>query len=68
MKAGKYESLDKAAIKWFTSARFNNVSVSGLALQEKATDFAKMLGIVEFKASNGRVDRWKAKQNHAHQR
>ena len=60
MKAGKYESLGKAVFKWFMSARSNSIPVSGLVLQEKATDFAKMLGIADFKASNGWVDRWKA--------
>ena len=63
MKAGKYESLDKAVFKWFMSARSNSIPVSGLVLQEKATDFAKMLGIADFKASNGWVDRWKAQNN-----
>ena len=53
MKAGKYESLDKAVFKWFMSARSNSIPVSGLVLQEKATDFAKMLGIADFKALNG---------------
>ena len=45
MKAGKYESLDKAVFKWFMSARLNSIPVSGLVLQEKATNLAKMLGV-----------------------
>ena len=53
MKAGKYESLDKTAFKWFMLARSNSIPVSWLVFQEKATDFAKMLGIANFKASNG---------------
>ena len=57
MKVGKYESLDKAGFKWFMSARSNSIPVSGLVLQEKATDFEKMLGIADFKAWNGWVDR-----------
>ena len=69
IKAGKYESLYKALFKWFMSARLNSMPVSGLVLQEKATDFgiagiaACMLGIADFKASNGWVDRWKARNN-----
>ena len=55
MKAGKYEFLGKAVFKWFMSARSNNIPVSGLVLQEKANDFAKMLGIADFKASDGWV-------------
>ena len=60
MKAGKYESLDKAIFKCFISARSNSIPVSGLVVQEKATDFVKMLDIADFKASDGWVDRWKA--------
>ena len=45
------------------SARSNSIPVSGRSLQEKATDFAKMLGITDFKASNGWVDGWKARNN-----
>ena len=45
------------------SLRSNSLPVSGLVLQEKATDFAKMFGIADFKASNGWVDRWKARNN-----
>lgn len=63
LKAGKHDNLDKAVFKWFMSARSNNIPVSGLVLQEKASDLAKTLGIDDFKASNGWVDRWKARNN-----
>ena len=53
MKARKYESIDKAIFKWFMSARSNSILVSGLVLQEKATDVAKILCMADFKASNG---------------
>ena len=39
------------------SARLNSLPVSGLVIQEKAADFAKMFEIADFKASNGWVDR-----------
>ena len=41
----------------------NSIPVSGLVIQEKAIDFEKMLGIADFKASNGWVDRWKSRNN-----
>lgn len=41
-KAGKYEDLNKAVFKWFMSARSNKITVSGLVLQEKANDLAKI--------------------------
>ena len=45
------------------SARSNKILVNGLFLQEKTFDFAKALGVTHFKASNGWVDKWKAKNN-----
>ena len=63
VKARKYEELDKAVFKQFTSTRSSNISVSGLVLQEKVNDLEKKLGIANFKASNKWVDRWKARKN-----
>ena len=57
MKGRKSDSLAQAVFKWFMSATLNSILVSGLVLQEKATDFAKTLGIADLKASNGWVDR-----------
>ena len=37
--------------------------MSGLVRQEKANDLAKVLGMDDFKASNGWLDRWKARNN-----
>ena len=45
------------------SARSSNIPVSGLVLKKKTNDFAKKLDIANFKASNGLVDRWKARNN-----
>ena len=45
------------------SARSNSMPVSGLVVQKKATDFVKVLVKADFKASNGWVDRWKARNN-----
>ena len=66
-KAGKYADLNKAFFKWFMPARSSNKSMCGLALQEKTIDLAKKkikkLEIANFKASNGWVDRWEARNN-----
>ena len=43
VKAGKHDDLDKAVFKRFMSVRLNNIPISGLALQEKASDLAKIL-------------------------
>ena len=41
IKARKHEDWDKAISKWFMSAISNNITVSGLVLQEKASHLAK---------------------------
>ena len=45
------------------SASSSNIPVGGSVLQEKANDFIKKLDIAYFKASNGWVDSWKARNN-----
>ena len=57
VKAEKHEDLDKVVFSRFMSARSNNIPVSRLVLQKKASDLAKKLGIYDFKASNEWVNR-----------
>ena len=45
------------------SASSSNIPVGGSVLQEKANDLIKKLDIAYFKASNGWVDSWKARNN-----
>ena len=55
VKAGKYEELDKAVLKWFMSARWSDIPFSGLVLQKKANDLDRKLDIANFKASKNPV-------------
>ena len=41
----------------------SNIPVGGSVLQEKANDLTKKLDITYFKASNGWVDSWEARNN-----
>jgi len=51
----------KALCKWFTKVREEGVPISGGLLKEKASKYARELGIETFKAFNGWRDRWKGR-------
>lgn len=56
-----YEDIDKALFQWFLDKRANKLPLSGSLLQQKAIDFACMLGHDNFKASAGWLSRFKAR-------
>ena len=49
-RCGSYNKLDKAVFHWFVGKRSQKVPIGGIILKEKALEFAKTLGIQEFKA------------------
>jgi hypothetical protein len=51
--------IDKAMIEWFSKIRSQSVPVSGPMIQVKALEFAAELGITDFKASNGWLERFR---------
>ena len=59
----KGAELDKAVWEWFERARSLNVPVSGPLIKEKALSFAEKLEMHDFKASNGWLDKFKARHN-----
>lgn len=59
MRLCQYDDLDKAMLKWIRGIRDRNCPVSGTLLQEKAMEFAKILGYSDFKASAGWMDKFK---------
>ncbi|XP_065284391.1 tigger transposable element-derived protein 6-like [Dermacentor albipictus] len=58
-----HEELDKAVHAWFVEARASNVPLSGSIVQQKALNYACLLGIDDFKASIGWLNRFKARHN-----
>ena len=54
-----YKELDSAIYNWLKSARYSSIPVSCSIMKEKALEFAKLLGLNEFHASDGWVSRWK---------
>ena len=50
-RCGNYEKVDKAIYNWFVGKRSQKLPVDGIIIKEKALEFAKALGLTEFKAS-----------------
>ncbi|CAH0725646.1 unnamed protein product, partial [Brenthis ino] len=63
LRKPKFEDLDQAMLSWFNNQRQNNVPISGPIVKAKTEKFANQLGIIDFKASEG----WLGKFKHCHQ-
>ena len=58
-RCGSYDQIGKAVFYWFIGERSQKVPIDGIMLKEKALEFAKTLGIKEFKASDCWLSKWK---------
>ncbi|KAH6935931.1 hypothetical protein HPB50_011481 [Hyalomma asiaticum] len=63
MTPSVHEVLDKAAYTWFVEMRAKNIPMSGNAVQQKALNYACLLGIDDFKASSGCLTRFRVHHN-----
>jgi hypothetical protein len=63
VKYSKYNELEEILKTWFQSSRAAGIPISGVLLKEKALHAAARLGIEDFKASNGWIDRFKNRYN-----
>lgn len=57
------EIINKMILQWYLHARANNLLISGTLLKEKALEVASVVGLNDFKASNG----WLQKFRERHQ-
>lgn len=57
----KHDELDKAVYTWFVDARAKNIPLSGATVQQKALNYACLLGLDDFKASTGWLSRFKTR-------
>lgn len=57
----KHDELDKAVYTWFVDARARNIPLSGATVQQKALQYACLLGLDDFKASTGWLSRFKTR-------
>ncbi|XP_070537736.1 tigger transposable element-derived protein 4-like [Ptychodera flava] len=55
------DDVEEALLKWFTSARSQNIPISGPVMQTKAEELSKKLNHLDFKASNGWLERFKSR-------
>lgn len=55
--------IDKVVFNWFSVIRGKDIPVSGVLLQEKAKEVAESLGLQNFKASNGWLEKFKIRHN-----
>jgi len=58
---GKSEDIEEAPVRWFSQARSRQLPVSGPLLMEKADQLAHGLGIIDLKATNGWLEKWKTR-------
>ena len=63
LRGPQYEDIDSTVYDWYCLARQRLVPVTGSMLQEEALIIASSLGINEFKASNGWLQRFKDRNN-----
>ena len=63
MRGAKSDDIDKACYQWLIRARHKNLPVNGIILKDKALYFGKDLGLEEFKAPEGWLDRRKKRYN-----
>ena len=59
MQKSNYKDIEELVLKWLTYARSRNVPISGLFLKEKAIGISREMGVLEFSASNGWIERFK---------
>ena len=62
-RTSEFADVNEALHKWYLLAASQNIYPVGSQLCEKAKEIAKHLGIPNFKASNGWLDRWKKRYN-----
>ncbi|KAM7283587.1 tigger transposable element-derived protein 6-like [Ixodes scapularis] len=60
-RGAKQEELEDALLKWFKQARASGVNFDGSILREKAMEIADIMGIEDFAASNGWMDRFRVR-------
>jgi transposase len=63
IKKLKFEDLGQAMLTWFHKDRCNNLPISGPVLKTKAEHLVQQLDIIDFKASEGWLGKFKQRHN-----
>ena len=59
VRESNYPDIDNVVFKCFLSQIGKSIPIDGTFMKEKAMKYAKELGTTDFKASDGRLGRWK---------
>ncbi|XP_060875867.1 tigger transposable element-derived protein 6-like [Metopolophium dirhodum] len=62
-KKCEYPDLEECLMAWFTQSRQNDIPISGPILKEKSKLFATNLGITNFQASEGWLEKFKKRHD-----
>jgi len=65
-RLGKCEDVEEALLRWFSGDRqelSHQLPVSSKMLMQKADQLADGLGVADFKATNGWLERWKKRNS-----
>lgn len=57
------EGIDELLLEWLSNCRSKNIPISGPILQESALQIAEKLGIEDFKASNGWLEKFRTRHS-----
>lgn len=63
LKTCEFPDMEKCLMVWITQCRTQNIPLDGLVIKEKAESFAKELGYLNFKGSNGWFENFKKRNN-----
>ncbi|GBN10454.1 Tigger transposable element-derived protein 6 [Araneus ventricosus] len=63
MRHEKYVDINETVLEWFKTVRAKKIPVSRPIIQHKAEELADALGIENFSASNGWLDRFRIRNN-----
>lgn len=58
-----FSEVNKLLYEWYLLATRKNVYPDGPLLRQKAMTIADQIGVADFKASNGWIEKWKARYN-----
>ncbi|XP_049799604.1 tigger transposable element-derived protein 4-like [Schistocerca nitens] len=59
LKQSTYDEMEKVLLTWFQQARAANIPINGTILKEKVLQISLQLGMDNFKASNGWIDKFR---------
>ncbi|ODM97987.1 putative zinc finger protein [Orchesella cincta] len=64
-RPSEFGQIDEALLQWYNSQKSlnNDISIGGPALSEKASEFAEVLNVPNFRNSNGWLEKWKKRHN-----